>query len=77
MVSNIILNVDLQQGDTFEYPEVVPFRLTHNMVEAMVSNAFVLEGHVVVFNVFATLICFVYINIIFIVAFTNWLHLRL
>ena len=23
------------QGETFEFPEVVPFRLTHNMVDAM------------------------------------------
>jgi serine/threonine-protein kinase ATR len=28
----------LSQGETFEFPEVVPFRLTHNMVEAMVRN---------------------------------------
>ena len=26
-----------QQGETFDYPEIVPFRLTHNMVDAMVS----------------------------------------
>ena len=25
----------LAQGETFEYPEVVPFRLTHNMIDAM------------------------------------------
>ena len=25
------------QGETFEWPEKVPFRLTHNLVEAMVS----------------------------------------
>ena len=23
------------QGETFEWPETVPFRLTHNMVDAM------------------------------------------
>ena len=25
----------LLQGETFDYPEIVPFRLTHNMVDAM------------------------------------------
>lgn len=27
-------NSDLEQGQTLEKPEVVPFRLTHNMIEA-------------------------------------------
>jgi hypothetical protein len=26
------------QGETFEWPEKVPFRLTHNLVHAMVSK---------------------------------------
>jgi len=28
----------MRQGKTFEIPEKVPFRLTHNMVEAMGVN---------------------------------------
>ena len=30
----------LEQGETFDVPEVVPFRLTQNMIHAMVSNTF-------------------------------------
>ena len=32
------INFILNQGETFEIPEIVPFRLTPNMVEAMVSS---------------------------------------
>ena len=28
------------QGGTFDVPEVVPFRLTHNMAQAMVSTSY-------------------------------------
>lgn len=30
-------NCFIAQGETFEVPEVVPFRLSHNMVHALVS----------------------------------------
>jgi hypothetical protein len=36
------------QGKTFEIPEKVPFRLTHNMVEAMGVNG--VEGMFPLFN---------------------------
>ncbi|ELT94946.1 hypothetical protein CAPTEDRAFT_164972 [Capitella teleta] len=32
---HVDFNCLFNKGETFEYPEVVPFRLTHNMVEAM------------------------------------------
>ncbi|KAI0215804.1 Serine/threonine-protein kinase ATR [Lamellibrachia satsuma] len=32
---HVDFNCLFNKGETFDYPEVVPFRLTHNMVEAM------------------------------------------
>lgn len=34
-VVHVDLNCIFNKGETFEYPEKVPFRLTHNMVDAM------------------------------------------
>ena len=65
MFSNVILNGDLQQGETFEYPEVVPFRLTHNMVEAMVrlfTRAW--KSYIVLLKcVCGTILVFVYVDV--------------
>lgn len=32
--SHVLSSNSFQQGQTFEKPEVVPFRLTHNMIDA-------------------------------------------
>lgn len=34
---HVDFNCLFNKGETFDYPEKVPFRLTHNMVDALVS----------------------------------------
>lgn len=38
MYSFLLLFIIIFQGETFDCPERVPFRLTHNIVNAMVSK---------------------------------------
>lgn len=38
MYSFFIIIIIIFQGETFDCPERVPFRLTHNIVNAMVSK---------------------------------------
>lgn len=48
------------QGETFDVPEVVPFRLTHNMVHGLVRNCMqgsVLMHQLFVKNFFSMLLC--------------------
>ena len=35
---HVDFNCLFNKGETFDYPEVVPFRLTHNLTEAMVRS---------------------------------------
>ncbi|KAK9500036.1 hypothetical protein O3M35_001378 [Rhynocoris fuscipes] len=32
---NILIDTTTGEGDKFQYPETVPFRLTHNFIKAM------------------------------------------
>lgn len=46
---HVDFNCLFNKGETFEYPEVVPFRLTHNMVEAMVCSFDWLIIHIIIY----------------------------
>ena len=41
---HVDFNCLFNKGEAFDYPEVVPFRLTHNLIEAMVLSQSLLSN---------------------------------
>ena len=46
---HVDLNCLFDKGETLDVPEVVPFRLTHNMIDAMVNSqmhSLIISNHI-------------------------------